>query len=384
VPLFRDLAPEQKQSTTKEVNRQQAFVLNVFEDVAKRAVQFLILILSISIVTLILAGTHYAYNSVLLMLANITLLIGILCVGILFAINHQSLLDLTWKFALARFNILNSQVDVDILNSLPQRPRMYWLPIAAGFSAFGLWIVGAILAILAFSIALPKVEIPIGARIASRPAAETTPLTSRPIESRPAQQAASTRAALALADEIALGLFVATFIQAIALIWTVVAAGNTSKRQLRAYVSPHTYDLISGSTIKPPKPEFADDPCVILQIRNGGQTPAYRVETHAQVAVIEPTNESLLTVPPMAGVQYAVLGPDTMSHSVRRLGRNLTAEEITAITTGAKAIYLYGRVQYYDAFKKRRFTSFRMRYSGQWPLTDSATMSFATGGNAGD
>jgi hypothetical protein len=77
--LFRDLAPEQKESTTNEINRQQTIVLNLFEAVAGRAIHFVVLILSASVVTLVLAGTHYAYNSVLFMLESYSPLVTSRC-----------------------------------------------------------------------------------------------------------------------------------------------------------------------------------------------------------------------------------------------------------------------------------------------------------------
>jgi hypothetical protein len=68
----------------------------------------------------------------------------------------------------------------------------------------------------------------------------------------------------------------------------------------------------------------------------------------------------------------------------RKPNRDLTAGEIADIQTGVKAIYLFGRIEYRDAFKKDRFTTFRMLYSGVWPLTASAGLNFAVQGNEAD
>ena len=147
---------------------------------------------------------------------------------------------------------------------------------------------------------------------------------------------------------------------------------------------PDTYDLISGTAVNPPIPAKVDEPFCVLVCKNAGQTPAYNVRVYAQLSVIEPKNESTLIVPPLQAGMYSVLGPNVGMRSPRSLNRNLTAGEIADIRTGMKAIYLFGRIEYRDAFKKNRFTTFRMMYSGVWPLTAPAGLNFALQGNEAD
>ena len=61
--------------------------------------------------------------------------------------------------------------------------------------------------------------------------------------------------------------------------------------------------------------------------------------------------------------------------------RPLTPTEIADIANGVRAIYLYGRIEYQDAFKKRRFTNFRHHYMGQFPPLPDAIVNFSDEGN---
>jgi hypothetical protein len=297
----------------------------------------------------------------------------------LFAINHQLLIGLAVSFAWFRFKLLDSQIDTALLNSPPASfPRSQRLAVASGYAAFALWVLGATLSVAAFTVGLP-------AKTAyATPQKTEATLGTQYRDTAPTQSPLRYQASLSLPDKIAFGALAVGLAQAIALIWTVLLARSTARRQLRAFVVPETFDLLSGAVLNPPQPAYADDPAVNLVIKNRGQTPAYKVRTHAQLSVIAPNAESSLVVPPLQPGQYSILGPNVGSTIFRRLSRNLTVEEIADIRTGAKAIYLYGRIEYIDAFKRRRFTTFRIRYSGQWPLTALSGMNFATEGNDGN
>ena len=83
---------------------------------------------------------------------------------------------------------------------------------------------------------------------------------------------------------------------------------------------------------------------------------------------------------------YSVLGPNVGSTSRRWYNRALTPAEITDIQNGVKAIYLYGRIEYRDAFKsrKKRFTTFRLHYVGLFPPASPSAFTFSTNGNDAD
>jgi hypothetical protein len=376
VALFRDLSASDQHAVGQEVIRRENIVSSLMLDVTRRAVTFLFLLLLASGITLLGAGAHYAYHASLFLLALICFLLGLLCVGVLFAINHQTLFGLVIGYAWFKFRVLDSQVDTAVLNSPPPSlPKIQRLAIASGYAAFTLWVLGAVVGVAAFTVGIREYTTNVRLK-------EPTAVSAA--QRREPPQLPPSRASFTLPDEIALGALTVGLAQAIALIWTVWLAGRTAQRQLRAYVVPETYDLLSGAVLNPPQPAYANDPAVELVIKNTGQTPAYKVRTHAQLSVIAANAESSLIVPPMQLEQYSILGPNVSSRIFRRLNRNLTPQEIAGIQTGAMAIYLYGRTEYVDAFKRRRFTTFRMRYSGQWPLTAVSGMNFATEGNDGD
>ena len=61
--------------------------------------------------------------------------------------------------------------------------------------------------------------------------------------------------------------------------------------------------------------------------------------------------------------------------------RPLTATEIADIVAGGRGIYAYGRIEYTDAFERRRFTNFRLRYNGRFPPLANSIFNFCESGN---
>ncbi len=88
-----------------------------------------------------------------------------------------------------------------------------------------------------------------------------------------------------------------------------------------------------------------------------------------------------LVVPPIPEQFFNTLGAGAIFNKALWFDRPLAANEIVDIANGARAIYLYGRVEYRDAFKKRRFTNFRLRYTGQFPPLQGAIFNFSESGN---
>jgi len=372
--LFRDLDRLEKRGAREEVIRQQTFVSALLLDVGRRSVTFLFLLLLVGSIALLVAGAHYAYQTSLFVVALICFLLGLLCIGILFAINHQMLARFAVSVAWFKFRILDSQIDAALLNSPPANlPKGQHFAVAFGYAAFALWVLGATVSVAAFTVGIP-------AKIAHVTLQKTGGVPATQRRESPTIQPSVPRS-LTLADEIGIGVLAAGFIQAGALIWTILLARRTAQRQLRAYVCPDTADLVSGTAINPPVPAQANDPAVVLMCKNTGQTPAYKVRVYAQLAVIEPKNESTLIAPQLREGQYSTLGTNVTSRNTPRLDHTLTVQETTDIRAGAKAIYLYGRIEYLDVFKHKHFTTFRLMYSGVWPLTAPAGMSFAAQGN---
>ena len=128
----------------------------------------------------------------------------------------------------------------------------------------------------------------------------------------------------------------------------------------------------------PKLPEHTNEPGVAMAWRNSGQTPAKNVVSWGQIAVIETANEErLLTIPTLEDKFATSLGMNGFASKFIWLGRQLTADEIRDVGTGARCIYLYGRIEYRDVFKIRRWTNFRYRWSGKFP-TEPKNVVFAT------
>jgi len=179
---------------------------------------------------------------------------------------------------------------------------------------------------------------------------------------------------------------VGLFIAGVAGIWvaisTLVHMRESSERQLQAYVLPENAAIVDGTTLNPPQPAQANVPGVGMLIKNFGQTPAYKVVSWAKIAVIAVTDEStMLVVPPIPEQFSNTLGPGGIFNKGVWFDRPLAANEIEDIATGARAIYLYGRIEYRDAFRKPRFSNFRLRYTGQFPPPPNAIFNFSERGN---
>lgn len=60
--------------------------------------------------------------------------------------------------------------------------------------------------------------------------------------------------------------------------------------------------------------------------------------------------------------------------------RQLTGAELQGMAVRTHAIYVYGKVQYTDAFDRLRYSNFRYFYTGVWPPPIPA-MAIAKRGN---
>jgi hypothetical protein len=183
------------------------------------------------------------------------------------------------------------------------------------------------------------------------------------------------------ADKIAATAAIAAFLQFLALATTVCVLIVTARRQLRAYVFPDNAGLYEGTVLDPALPEHANEPGIVLNWKNSGQTPARRVVSWAQMNVIEPINEDRLIVPQLQESFYNNLGGGATGNKSFWFGRALTATEIADVIAGTRAIYLFGRIEYRDVFGTKRFTDFRFRYTGKFPPVPGAMLSICEKGN---
>jgi hypothetical protein len=184
-----------------------------------------------------------------------------------------------------------------------------------------------------------------------------------------------------LSDKIAAIASLVSLLQFIALFCTVYVMVRTARRQLRAYVLPESGGLWEGMMLNPQMPVHAGEPGVTLLFKNSGQTPAYNYISWAQIIVAEPTNAHTLTAPSLQRQFPAIVGAGGTISKALWFGRPLTQSEIADVAVGAKLIFVYGRIEYVDAFRRKRWANFRLQYGGAFPPPPNVIFNFSDSGN---
>lgn len=393
MPLFRDLDPNARTEVSNELRRQDNFVRSIYLDAVRRGVTFLLILL--------LAGTTLAAVEIERFpmprwhVATLAcFLVGLTLLGVYFIVEFLTLKRLLWSYGWFRHNVMSDQADTGLLFSPPQKIKGEWVQPILAYCAFAMWVIGSVLTAAelhnapAATTALTAQSVVVASAAMGHESKQASLTVSVPaLQSAPAEPPASrlataqVSAAWDRADRIAMTSMVAAIAQAIALVVTFYIMWVSSRRQLRAFVGPESYDLMEGSMLNPPQPARANEPGAIVRIKNFGPTVAYKVRIVTRVAIIEPINEHTLVQQPLVDGFHSVLGPTVPSSSTAWLGRQLTPGEITDIRAGVKAIYVYGRVEYLDIFRRKRFTTYRLRYAGQFPTAAPVMMTFAAEGN---
>ncbi len=184
-----------------------------------------------------------------------------------------------------------------------------------------------------------------------------------------------------LAQTIAAVAVVVGFLQFVMLVLTWFIMRKTANQQLRAYIFPDNVMLGDGTMLSPPQHDRADWPGIVLSFKNSGKTPAYKVRSWAEMHVIMQTQESKLIIPDVKDKSPHPLGANGSSSKSFWFDRPLTPHEIADISKGSRAIYVQGRIEYIDAFKKERYTNFRLFYTGPFPPPPGTLFSFCDSGN---
>jgi hypothetical protein len=149
-------------------------------------------------------------------------------------------------------------------------------------------------------------------------------------------------------------LAVAGILQFVILVWTFWQMRDTAQRDLRAYV------CVDSGALKFPAKNMAD---VQVHFKNCGKTPAYDLQGWRHTWLAEsPLNDVLPWAPdtPRKGKEPLAPGRRSVYTSKIRL------EKLTEMIIGTPActLYVYGEVQYRDAFRRKRFTRYRLIYGG--------------------
>lgn len=152
----------------------------------------------------------------------------------------------------------------------------------------------------------------------------------------------------------------------IATLWLVFktdglikSAEGSAERQLRAYVTV----MLRGVEVDP-----AQNGHAAIQIYNRGQTPAHDLAVYwtFSVAPKEPTREAIDWIDSKATClkeERFVLGPNE-DRGADCYVKPLSDDEALAVLEDREWLYVVGRVEYFDAFKKPRITRFCHIYSG--------------------
>lgn len=143
-----------------------------------------------------------------------------------------------------------------------------------------------------------------------------------------------------------LALFVATF-----LLW--FAGERHSERQLRAYMGNfasdmNLYNLDGGEAVF----------IAHTEIRNFGQTPAYKVTGWADTKIDVPTATPFANEPQTPIVSAGIGFPGAGIH-IRRY-QPVSHVEADEIRHKKKTVFFWGRVDYTDAFGHSRYFKFRL------------------------
>lgn len=152
-------------------------------------------------------------------------------------------------------------------------------------------------------------------------------------------------------------------------------ARDRTRRELRAYVFPiyaHIRDV------------RASRPAFVIDVKNFGQTPAYglRVKTALQSGSHPLTTKLVPEV--QSSIATAQLAPQAALFDEIALTHSLSANEISALAEGSAAIYLFGEIEYLDIYKKKRWTTFRMRLGGPEGIPTHGRLGYHEEGNDAD
>jgi hypothetical protein len=169
---------------------------------------------------------------------------------------------------------------------------------------------------------------------------------------------------------LTLALVIVGYVQAKRIQQTIETMDDTAERQLRAYV---------WFTVSPTRPLM---PTIIMRgvIKNTGQTPAYETCFWANTEVFShplPVGQVFSTAPPIIDAPRYVVNPGSEHFSDNTSDTPLTEEQMASIMNGTMRLYSWGEIRYIDAFKKERYSRFKLYWQraegplyGTWVYCD--------------
>jgi hypothetical protein len=139
---------------------------------------------------------------------------------------------------------------------------------------------------------------------------------------------------------------------------------ETAQRQLRAYVFVSGARIVHGITDN----NILE---VYVEIKNSGQTPAYKMMAvnGLHFDTYPPPQPLTLTVPDQNYSSLRTrmdLGPGDKTFTDMRAGRLLTPVEKDSLIAGTRAVWVYGEIRYRDAFLQEAMDEISTH--NWWPL----------------
>jgi hypothetical protein len=157
-------------------------------------------------------------------------------------------------------------------------------------------------------------------------------------------------------------------------ILTVRQMRTTEERQLRAYIFPVEAVLTqftAGEVLK----------CRITT-KNTGQTPAYRLRHMAIIGLVDfPPQEPLPECEASESISKTNLGPGGDIHKFGETKFPLTEAAVTRLKGGTAAIYVFGRIDFTDAFGGQRWVKYRCMTGGDIGFNTEGRLGICLDGN---
>jgi len=129
---------------------------------------------------------------------------------------------------------------------------------------------------------------------------------------------------------------------------------ETAQRQLRAYL--HVDDVVMSLM------NSHWNPNIQIIVKNYGQTPAYNIiNTFTFRPLVKESDEMMFNLDRIEPVELADLGPTQKTFSTSSMPVNQWNELKPILIARAWQFYVFGRLDYHDAFGKARRTEYRYR-----------------------
>lgn len=130
-----------------------------------------------------------------------------------------------------------------------------------------------------------------------------------------------------------------------------VLAEETAKRQLRAYLSVDAAELRDLAVDLKPEGQ--------IRIKNSGATPAYDVTTLITLTAVKDPLELAEYLKRAVPVGPSQIGPGGTLSPTSVIDMAMTQTLLNTLTTKSHTLYLHGRIDYTDIFRKPHWTTFR-------------------------